>query len=107
DASAAGIGEYKPKDYKFSRIPGLTRVIAVRASAYGAYAAVRKDCDVTRTQIAVDEPTLWKDLTPLLPFCDLANYEEDSDDENLSPRFWVKPSQAESLKKRVFMSKHL
>lgn len=107
DASAAGTGEYKPKDYKFSRIPGLTRVIAVRASAYGAYAAVRKDCDVTRTQIAVDEPTLWKDLTPLLPFCDLANYEEDSDDENPSPRFWLKPSQAESLKKRVFKSKHL
>lgn len=35
-ATAAGTGEYKPKDYKFSRIPGLTRVQAVRASAYGA-----------------------------------------------------------------------
>ncbi|OCL11329.1 hypothetical protein AOQ84DRAFT_229525 [Glonium stellatum] len=107
DASAAGIGEYRPKDYKFSRVPGLTRVIAVRASAYGAYAAVRKDCDVTRTQIGVDEPTLWKDLTPLLPFRDLANYEEDSDDENPSPRFWLKPTSAESLRKRVFKSKDL
>ncbi|KAK8157732.1 hypothetical protein BKA80DRAFT_312169 [Phyllosticta citrichinensis] len=70
DATASGTGDYKPKDYKFQRVPGLTRVVAVRASAFGAYAAVRKDCDVTRKQILVDEQALWDDIQPLLPFND-------------------------------------
>ncbi|KAJ9640407.1 hypothetical protein H2199_005946 [Coniosporium tulheliwenetii] len=87
DATAAGTGEYRPKDYKFSRISGLTRVMAVRASSYGAYAAVRKDCDVLKTQITVSEPTLWKDLQPLLPFGGLASIEEASDDDEPTPDF--------------------
>jgi alpha-tubulin suppressor-like RCC1 family protein len=99
--------EKKPKDYKFQRVPGLTRVTAVRASAFGAYAAIRKDCDVTRFQIMMDEPTLWKDVAPLLPFYDLSNYEEDSNDENPLPRFWQRPSEAQSLRKRVLESKDL
>lgn len=107
DATAAGTGEYRPKDYKFSRIPGLTRVMAVRASSYGAYAAVRKDCDVLKTQITVSEPTLWKDLLPLLPFGGLASIEEASDDDEPTPRFWRKPSAMENLKKRVLASKDL
>jgi alpha-tubulin suppressor-like RCC1 family protein len=68
DASASGTGEYKPKDYKFSRISGLTRVIAVRASGFGAYAAVRQDCKKTKTDIDVSSPTLWTDVWPLAPF---------------------------------------
>lgn len=105
--TAAGAAVQKSKDYKFQRVPGLTRVTAVRASAFGAYAAIRKDCDVTRTQIGVDEPTLWKDVAPLLPFYDLSNYEEDSNDENPLPRFWQRPSEAQSLRKRVLESKDL
>ncbi|KAF4535226.1 BTB/POZ domain containing protein [Lasiodiplodia theobromae] len=84
DATASGTGEYKPKDYKFLRVPGLTRVTAVRASAFGAYAAVRKDCDVTKTQVQVDSPTLWDDVLPLLPFGDWAT-PDDELDENLQP----------------------
>ncbi|KAF2449391.1 hypothetical protein P171DRAFT_191775 [Karstenula rhodostoma CBS 690.94] len=99
--------EQKTKDYKFQRVPGLTRVTAVRASAFGAYAAIRKDCDVTRSQIMTDEPALWKDVAPLLPFYDLSNYEEDSNDENPLPRFWQRPSEAQSLRKRVLESKDL
>ncbi|KAF2689968.1 hypothetical protein K458DRAFT_399374 [Lentithecium fluviatile CBS 122367] len=99
--------EQKPKDYKFQRVPGLTRVIAVRASAFGAYAAIRKDCDVTRTQIGVDEPNLWKDVAPLLSFYALSEYEERSDDEDPSPRFWQRPSEAQSLRKRVLRSTDL
>lgn len=90
DASAAGLAEYKAKDYKFSRVPGLTRIVAVRSNAFGAYAAVRKDCNVLRTQIDVESKTLWKDLYPLLPFYGFA--EEDSETEDPTPRFW-KPSQ--------------
>lgn len=68
DASAAGTGEYKPKDYKFSRISGLTRVSAVRASGFGAYAAVREDCTKTRKGIDISPRKLWIDIQPLMPF---------------------------------------
>lgn len=90
DGKALNTAEYKPKDYKFSRIQGLTRVTAVRASAYGAYAAVRRDCDVTKTQTLVEEQTIWKDLFPLLCFHDLPipEDEHDSESEEPRPRFW-------------------
>lgn len=90
DASAAGLAEYKAKDYKFSRVPGLTRIAAVRSNTFGAYAAVRRDCDVLKTQIDVESNTLWKDLYPLLPFHGFA--EGDSETEDPTPRFW-RPSQ--------------
>ena len=107
NASASGVGGYKPKDYKFMRMPGLTRVIAVRASAYGAYAAIRRDCNVTQTQIVVDEPRLWKDVAPLLSFYDLSHYEEKSDDEEVVPRFWQKSSDALSMRRRALKSADL
>ena len=88
DANAPGAAEYKLKDYKFSRVPGLTRITAVRSNAFGAYAAVRRDCDVVKTQIEIDNHTLWKDLYPLHPFQGLT-VEEDSDTENPMPRFWA------------------
>ena len=94
DASAAGPAEYKAKDYKFSRVPGLTKIAAVRSNAFGAYAAVRRDCDVLKTQIDVESNALWKDLYPLLPFHGFA--EEDSETEDPAPRFW-KPSQANDV----------
>jgi alpha-tubulin suppressor-like RCC1 family protein len=68
DASALGTGEYKPKDYKFSRISGLTRVSAVRASGFGAYAAVREDCTKTRDGIDIFPRKLWTDIQRLMPF---------------------------------------
>lgn len=88
DANAPGSAEYKPKDYKFSRVPGLTRIAAVRSNTFGSYAAVRRDCDVLKTQIEIDSHTLWKDLYPLQPFQSLS-VEEDSDTENPMPRFWT------------------
>jgi alpha-tubulin suppressor-like RCC1 family protein len=56
------------KDYKFARIPGLSRAVAVRSNAFGAYAVAQRDCDVTREQIHIDESTLWDDILPLSPF---------------------------------------
>ncbi|RYN41524.1 hypothetical protein AA0112_g2323 [Alternaria arborescens] len=107
NANVTAAVESKPKDYKFQRVSGLTRVIAVRASAFGAYAAIRKDCDVTRNQIGVDEAGLWDDLAPLLSFHELTNYEETSDDEEPTPRFWTRASEAQGLRKRVLKSKDL
>ncbi|KAI0133498.1 hypothetical protein BJ170DRAFT_164655 [Xylariales sp. AK1849] len=57
--------EKKRKDFKFQRVPYITGVVGVRSSPFGAYAAIRKDCDVTREQLEVDEQSLWHDLAPL------------------------------------------
>ncbi|KAI0539055.1 hypothetical protein GGR58DRAFT_465714 [Xylaria digitata] len=62
-----GLSEHKRKDFKFQRVPYITDVTAVRSSTFGAYAAVRKDCDVTRDQLEISQPTLWDDIGPLLP----------------------------------------
>lgn len=100
---------HKSKDYKFSRISGLTRVLAVRASAHGAYAAVRRDCDVTKTQVLVEEQSIWDDLFPLLCFHDMPidEEEEDSETEEPQPRFWQgrkKPTELEALCKQLLQS---
>ena len=100
-------GETRPHDFKFQRISGLTRVIAVRASAFGAYAAVRKDCDVTRYQIGVDEPKLGSKISPLLSFYEMMNYEETSDDEEPEPRFWRRAGDSQGLRKRALRSEDL
>jgi hypothetical protein len=57
--------ESKRKDYKFERVPCITKVAAVRASAFGAFAAIRKDSDVMREQLAIDGQSLWADVAPL------------------------------------------
>lgn len=112
DATASGVGDYKPKDYKFSRIPGLTRVIAVRASAYGAYAAIRRDCDVTKTQIVVEDRSLLKDIYQLLslkrPTAELA-VDDELDDETRH-RFWQghrKPDDLLVLKRAILESRDI
>lgn len=56
------------KDYKFARIPGLSRAVAVRSNSFGAYAVAQRDCDVTREQIQIERSTLRDDLLPLSPF---------------------------------------
>lgn len=56
------------KDYKFARIPGLSRAVAVRSNAFGAYAVAQRDCDVTREQIHIEQSTLRDDLLLLSPF---------------------------------------
>ena len=107
DASAAGLAEYRAKDYKFSRVPGLTRIAAVRSNTFGAYAAVRRDHDVLKTQIDIESKTLWKDLYPLLSFHGFA--EEDSETEDPIPRFW-KPSQPNdvaTIRRAVLTMPHL
>ncbi|OQD71377.1 hypothetical protein PENPOL_c001G03766 [Penicillium polonicum] len=56
------------KEYKFARIPGLSRAVAVRSNAFGAYAVAQRDCEVTREQIHVEQSNLWDDMLPLSPF---------------------------------------
>ncbi|KAI9818787.1 MAG: hypothetical protein M1827_007607 [Pycnora praestabilis] len=110
DATASGSADYKPKDYKFSRVPGLTRVTAVRSNTFGAYAAVRKDCEVTRTQIIIDDQYLWKDIAPLLAFSGFELDDEDSETENPRLRFWaplLSHDASASIKRAVLSSDDL
>ncbi|KAK2740518.1 hypothetical protein FQN55_008861 [Onygenales sp. PD_40] len=71
DIGEKAAGEARVKDYKFVRIPGLSRVVAVRSNAFGAYAVAQRGCDVAREQILVDEKGIWEDFRPLLPFSDM------------------------------------
>ena len=87
DATSASLSGHKAKDYKFSRVPGLTRIAAVRSNTFGAFAAIRRDFDVLKAQIEVDISTFWRDVYPLLPFNGFVD--EDSDTENPAPRFWT------------------
>lgn len=107
DASAAGTVEYKPKDYKFSRIPGLTRAMAVRSSGHGAYAAIRRDCDVLKEQIVVEDPTIWKDLFPLLSPGQLVDGRSRDEIDESRHRFWQptqRPSELSLLKRAIIGS---
>lgn len=100
----------KYKDYKFVRVPNLTRAVAVRTNAYGAFAAIRKDTDITREQIAIDRPLLWTDMYKLLVFKDFRGPEEDSDTEHPRPRFWTAPptqNDPASIKRAAFASDDL
>ncbi|KAK3349119.1 hypothetical protein B0T25DRAFT_457154 [Lasiosphaeria hispida] len=57
--------ESKRKDFKFQRVPYITRVSAVRTSGYGTFAAIRQDSDVLKEQSGIDEQSLWEDVAPL------------------------------------------
>lgn len=106
DATAVAATEYRAKDYKFSRIPGLTRVLAVRASGSGAYSALRYDCDVLRKQIVIEDPSLWKHLFQLFSLAGLGD-NEPTDDEETRPRFWQgskRHDQLAAVKKAVLRS---
>ncbi|KAI5204443.1 hypothetical protein E4T39_03618 [Aureobasidium subglaciale] len=112
DGKSMEAAQYKPKEYKFSRIAGLSRVTAVRSSSYGAYAAVRRDCNVTKTQTLIQDKTIWADLFPLLCFHDLPILEEepDSESEMPQPRFWQgrkKPDDIQLLRKQILESKDI
>ncbi|OQO13277.1 hypothetical protein B0A48_01505 [Cryoendolithus antarcticus] len=108
DATAAARSDYKPKDYKFSRVPGLTRVLAVRSSAYGAYAAVRRDCDVTKTQVAVEQSSLLEDVAALCAMYELVTPAADCEEDTDKPRFWqpaMKDKAVQALARAIAGSK--
>lgn len=65
--------------YKFDRVAGLTRIVAVRSSSTGAFAAIRKDCDVMKTNLAVKQQGLWDDIAGLMSLKDIFE-NEDMDD---------------------------
>ena len=96
DAYVHHFSEAKRKDFKFQRVPYITKVVSVRASPFGTFAAVRGDVDVMRKQIAVAGPSLWDDLAPLNPLCDFQASEPGPEDKD-THKFW----DAGTLEKRL------
>ncbi|KAI9659653.1 MAG: hypothetical protein M1831_003734 [Alyxoria varia] len=90
----------KAKDFKFMRVPNLTRAIAVRASGSGGYMALRQECDVTRSQIVVNQPSLERDLIRLLPLKELLRT-SDEDLANPPPAFWRRPDEMVRMRARL------
>lgn len=56
--------------YKFSRVPGLTRITTVRSNTTGVFAAIRKDTDVMEKALRVDPQGLWDEF-PEMYWADL------------------------------------
>lgn len=54
------------KDFKFERIPRLTRIVAVRSTVHGVFVAIQKNSEITESSITVSNPTLRIDINPLL-----------------------------------------
>lgn len=65
------VGSAESGRYKFDRVPGLTKVVGVRSNMFGAFAAIRRDCDVMKTMLPVRPQTLWEDVTGLLSLGDI------------------------------------
>ncbi|KUI69895.1 BTB/POZ domain-containing protein 1 [Cytospora mali] len=85
DTYVAGSSEVKRKDFKFQRVPGITNIVTVRSSIFGAFAAVRKDSEVMREQVIVGQQTLWDDVAPLNCLRDFKSFEP-TEKEKL--KFW-------------------
>lgn len=56
------------KKFKHERIPGLSKIEAVRSTIYGVYVAIRKNLTIPETHIAVQKQELWADIKPLFVF---------------------------------------
>ncbi|KAI9723843.1 MAG: hypothetical protein M1828_004093 [Chrysothrix sp. TS-e1954] len=93
-AAVSSVGQQRPqrsKDFKFMRVPNLTRVVAVRASASGAYCAIKSDCNIIREMVGTGSGSLKLDIFKLHPFRFLVT-ESDEDLEVPLPVFWQRPT---------------
>lgn len=87
DTHAAGSGNAKHKDFKFQRVPGISNIVMVRSSVFGAFAAVRRDSAVMREQIRVTPPSLWDDIAPLNCLGDFTSSDPSSNKKD-KLKFW-------------------
>ncbi|KAK9478256.1 hypothetical protein V1514DRAFT_342934 [Lipomyces japonicus] len=65
----------KLSEFKFSRVPHLTRVVAVRSNLFGTYAAIRSDSVPPAVQI--DNTTFSDDIENLISFIEIMDDEND------------------------------
>ena len=94
NTTTKGEKDRKTTEFKFMRVPNMTRAIAVRASSSGAYFVLREDCNVTRAELEPPSKTIWQDIFSLLPFSSLA-------DESPAPTFWQRPDNVKRLTEAI------
>ena len=87
-------GEQRANEFKFLRVPNLTRAVGVRASSSGAYCALREDCNVTRAELGPASKTIWKDVFGMLSFKGLAEHSP-------APTFWQRPDSVKRIAERI------
>ena len=66
-------GDRKTNTHKFSRVPRLTNVIAVRSNAFGAFAAVRKDLNIMKSDVKIRDGSLGQTLASLSPIQEISS----------------------------------
>ncbi|KAB5566434.1 hypothetical protein GE09DRAFT_1106719 [Coniochaeta sp. 2T2.1] len=86
DAYVASASGPKRNEYKFQRVPGITNIIRVAASPFGAFAAIRRDLKIMRKKIQVGKQTLWDDVAALNPMVDFRASEQTAG--NGASSFW-------------------
>ncbi|TWU75961.1 hypothetical protein ED733_006704 [Metarhizium rileyi] len=65
-AAFTGSLDMKKKDFKFERVPYITKCVGVRSSTFGAFSAIRKDSKIMSTDISIMKQTIWDDVGALL-----------------------------------------
>ncbi|RKF64444.1 putative btb poz domain-containing protein [Erysiphe neolycopersici] len=100
------------KDFKFIRIPRLTRIVAVRSTVHGVYVAIQKNSGITGSSIPVSNQTLQADINPLLILGSNKNSESvkiySTKDTTFTlelPKFLIETTSISELEARV--SKHI
>lgn len=56
----------KKNNNKFERVPYITNCVNVRSSEFGAFAAIRRDCDIMTTGIEIAARSLCSDIGSLI-----------------------------------------
>ena len=76
-------GRSTVQNFKFLRVPNLTRAVAVRASAFGGFMAIRRECEVTRNEIRHPKQHLWNDLHAISPLKGIVSVSGEEHDKKL------------------------
>ena len=84
----------KRSDFKFQRVPCITGIVKVRASTFGAWAAIRKDSDVMKQKINVAKPSLWDDIGAL---CCLEGFAASGSSQTNPDTLRLKPMESKTL----------
>ena len=98
--------EQKAKEFKYLRVPNVTRALGVRASGAGAWTIIRQDCDVAKTGIAVDPPSLWDHMFGLLPLRSLLSGSEE-ELPNPAASSWQRPNELMRLAAHMIQAEDL
>ncbi|KAI5807959.1 hypothetical protein DFH27DRAFT_598807 [Peziza echinospora] len=95
-----GLHEARIRDHKFSRVAGLTRIASVRSNKFGAFAAIRRDCNIMQTQLHLKPSTFQEDIVSLLCFRSIFNTstigKQNTRILDTAPENWIDPPKSKA-----------